>query len=96
MRWKSLLAVLLGLLVVGMATEMAYALKSPTNLTPQKYDSIDVINLDGKPVPILRKGNSIIIGRTSPIGRGEILESINRIMIQRVLNSKQDKIILLR
>ncbi|WP_048150217.1 hypothetical protein [Palaeococcus ferrophilus] len=52
-----------------------------------KNSSIQTVTIKGATVPILRlKNGEILIGRTPSVGRGEILEEFNNLMVRRVLN----------
>ncbi|WP_258083609.1 hypothetical protein [Thermococcus thermotolerans] len=87
MKWKPLLAVLVGLLMVGTLGRAVYAEQYPTTDALEKISTNEKITVDGVNVPLRKMNNGmIIIGQTSKVGRGDILERVNQLMVRRVLN----------
>ncbi|ACJ16990.1 hypothetical protein TON_1500 [Thermococcus onnurineus NA1] len=91
MRWKPLLAVLIGLLMVGTLGRAVYAEQYPAPEASEKISTNEKITVDGVNVPLRKMSNGmIIIGQTSEVGRGDILEKVNQLMVKRVLNKWND------
>ncbi|ANF22558.1 hypothetical protein [Thermococcus piezophilus] len=70
MRRKPLLAVLIGLLMVGTLGRAVYAEQYPAPEASEKISTNEKITVDGVNVPLRKMSNGmIIIGQTSEVGR---------------------------
>ncbi|ASJ08022.1 hypothetical protein A3L11_01775 [Thermococcus siculi] len=92
MRWKVLVAIMVGLLVGAMNLGTVHAAQHLPGNTVEKVGVHKmVISINGTRVPVEQFNNGvIIIGKTPKIGREEILKRVNQMMIQRVLNRWND------
>ncbi|WP_297067836.1 hypothetical protein [Thermococcus sp.] len=92
MKWKPLFAVLLGLLIGGMNIATVHADQILGGKRPEKFGIHEtILNINGTRVSIQKLDNGvIIIGKTSMIERGELLEKVNQMMVRRVLNRWND------
>lgn len=86
-RWRCLSAFVLGILILGALGGPVCAESHSAQKASEGTSSYEKITINGIEVPLIKTHSGIVIvGRTSKIGRGEILEKAHRLMVNRVLN----------
>jgi len=76
---KRLLALLVGLLIVGATAGIAGA----TNITKIQEVKVYTLYVEGKPVKIVEKGGVITVGETPRLDRKKVFEAVNSYFIRR-------------